>query len=189
MDKEFKPNKKIINAWFIIWFVVFFLFYLLPMIPVLIFGEFLAALIITVIILPWFLFSAFWIPKFYQSITYHILEDHIRIESGVWWQQVKTIPFKMITDIKIMQGPLSRFYQFGNLMIQTAGMGAQNTSEGTLLGLPDYKQKQMNLLQKIRQSSSQIKEKSSSEQPSMESEKQLLSKILKELQDIKNKIK
>lgn len=188
MDTRFKPNKKIINVWFIMWFVAFFFFYLVPIVPLIYFSQFLAALIVTVVILPWFLIASFWIPKFYQSIQYNILDDHIRIESGVWWQQVKTIPFKMITDIKILQGPLARFFQFGNLMIQTAGMGAQNTSEGKLLGLIDYKQKQNDLLQRIQYTSPPAKKQSLQQKQYMGNEEQLLNNILKELRDIKNKM-
>ncbi len=189
MDKEFKPDKKIVTVWFIIWFVFFFLFYLLPLIPMLFFGQFLAAGIFSICVLPWFLLAVFWIPKFHQTIIYQIHEDHIRIEYGVWWQQVKTIPFRMITDIKIMQGPLARVYQFGNLMIQTAGMGAQNTSEGTLSGLTDYKEKQNNLLEYIRGISAQKEPDYSSEKKYTGTEEQLLSDILNELKDIKNNMK
>ena len=117
-----------------------------------------------------------------------IKSDHIRIESGVWWRRIKTIPFRMITDIKAMQGPLMRVFNLGNLNIQTAGMGAQNVAEGVLRGLFDYKEKQTEILKRVREYSPKGEIKTKVEEP-MKSEEKLLKEMLHELKEIRNKIK
>lgn len=188
MDLEFRPNINIMKIWLIIWFIALVFFYLLPVIPAMFFGEFLAAALVSIFILPWFILSAIWIPLYYQTLNYYIKNDHIRIESGVWWKRIKTIPFKMITDIKAMQGPIARAFSIGNLNIQTAGMGAQNVAEGVLYGLSDYKEKQTEILKRVREYSPKGKIETKLEEPA-ESKEKLLKEVLSELKEIRKKIK
>lgn len=101
---------------------------------------------------------------------------------------MKTIPFRMITDIKAMQGPLDRVFNIGNLNVQTAGMGAQSTAEGVLRGLFDYKDKQTELLERIREYSPRSEAPSKAEMYP-KSENKLLNEMLKELKEIRKRIK
>jgi len=188
MGLDFQPNKAIMKIWWIEWFIALVIFYFLPILPELYFGEIITALISSVVILPFFIIIALWIPYYYRTLNYSIKSDYIRIESGVWWKRIKTIPFKMITDIKAIQGPLARVFDLGNLHIQTAGMGAQNVAEGILRGLSDYKEKQTEILKQIRTYSSTGKIKTTTEEP-MESEEKLLKEMLYELKEIRKKIK
>jgi len=187
MDLEFQPNRKIIKIWFIGWFILLVFFYLIPIIPVLYFGELLAALLASIFILPWFILAVIWIPLYYKTLNYYIKNDHIRIEGGVWWRRIKTIPFRMITDIKAMQGPLARVFGIGYLNIQTAGMGAQNVAEGVLRGLSDYKEKQTEILKRVREYSPKGEIKTTVEVP-LKSEEKLLKEMLNELKEIRKKI-
>jgi len=188
MDLNFQPNRKIMKIWFIEWFIALVFLYLLPIIPTIYVGEILAAILTSVLILPWFILSAFWIPLYYQTLNYYIKSDHIRIESGVWWRRIKTIPFRMITDVKAMQGPLARVFDLGNLNIQTAGMGAQNVAEGVLHGLSDYKEKQTEILKRVREYSPKGEIKTRVEPP-LKSGEELLKAMLNELREIRKKIK
>ena len=188
MDLEFRPNRNVMKIWFIDWFILLVFFYLLPIIPVLYFGEFLVILLASIFILPWFILVVIWMLLYYKTLNYYIKSDHIRIESGVWWRSIKTIPFRMITDIKAMQGPLMRIFNLGNLNIQTAGMGAQNVAEGVLRGLFDYKEKQTEILKRVREYSPKGEIKTKAEEPTKLEEK-LLKEMLHELKEIRNKIK
>jgi len=188
MDLEFQPNRNVMKIWFIDWFILLVFFYLIPIIPVLYFGEILAAILASIFILPWFILSVIWIPLYYKTLNYYIKEDHIRIEGGVWWKRIKTIPFRMITDIKAMQGPLMRIFNLGNLNIQTAGMGAQNVAEGVLRGLFDYKEKQTEVLNRIRSYSPKREITTRAKEPTT-TEENLLKEMLNELKEIRNKIK
>jgi len=188
MDLEFRPNRNVMKIWLIVWFIALVFFYLLPIIPAIFFGEVLAAILTTIFILPWFILAVVWMPLYYKTLNYYIKSDHIRIESGVWWKRIKTIPFKMITDIKAMQGPLMRIFNLGNLNIQTAGMGAQNVAEGVLRGLFDYKEKQTEILKRVREYSPKGEIKTKVEEP-MKSEEKLLKEMIHELKEIRNKIK
>jgi len=188
MDLEFQPNRKVMKIWLIEWFSTLVFFYLIPIIPVIYFGEFLAAVLVSVFILPWFILSAIWMPLYYKTLNYYIKSDHIRIEGGVWWKRIKTIPFKMITDIKALQGPLARVFNIGNLNIQTAGMGAQNVAEGVLRGLSDYKEKQTEILKRVREYSPKGEIATRAKEP-ITTEENLLKEMLNELKEIRKKIK
>ena len=188
MKLEFQPNRNVMKIWLIVWFIALVLFYLLPIIPVLYFREFFAAILTTIFILPWFILSIIWIPLYYNTLNYYIMDDYIRIESGVWWKRIKTIPFRMITDIKAMQGPLMRVFNLGNLNIQTAGMGAQNVAEGVLRGLFDYKEKQTEVLNRIRSYSPKREIATRAKEP-ITTEEKLLKEMINELREIRKKIK
>jgi len=187
MELNFQPNRNVLKIWFIEWCIALLLFYLVPIIPLIFVEEVLAAILVSVFILPWFILSAIWMPMYYRTLNYFIKNDHIRVESGVWWRRIKTIPFKMITDIKALQGPLARVFNLGNLNIQTAGMGAQNVAEGVLSGLSDYKEKQTEILKRVREYSPKGKMVTTVEEPA-ESEKKLLKEMLNELREIRKKI-
>jgi membrane protein YdbS with pleckstrin-like domain len=187
MDLEFQPNRALVKIWWIEWCIALVLFYVLPILPVFYFREILAALITSVVMLPFFIVIALWMPYYYRTLNYFIKSDHIRIESGVWWKRIKTIPFRMITDIKAIQGPLARVFDLGGLHVQTAGMGAQNIAEGILRGVSDYKEKQAEILKRIREYSPRGEIKTTLEEP-IESEEKLLKEMLTELREIRKKI-
>ncbi|HPC28027.1 MAG TPA: PH domain-containing protein, partial [Candidatus Methanomethylicus sp.] len=42
------------------------------------------------------LFTLYWIPKFYKSITYCMTESEVRVERGVWWKERHAIPYSRI---------------------------------------------------------------------------------------------
>jgi membrane protein YdbS with pleckstrin-like domain len=150
MNKSFVPHPDIKKIWAIEWIIFFVLFYLVPIIPLLIAEQMVASLIVSICLLPIFLWVLMWLPKFYKTLKFEVKEDHLHLESGVWWKRTKSIPFQMITDIKASQGPLLRRYKLGTLSIQTAGMGAQNQAEGVMTGMTDYLLIQSDLLENVR---------------------------------------
>ena len=80
--------------------------------------------VISLISIPFLLiifFTAFWIPKYYSSVSYMLSESDIVIEKGVWWKRKSIVPYNRVTNIDIFQGPLSRHFELGKISIQTAG--------------------------------------------------------------------
>lgn len=189
-ENKFKPHQSIKKIWYIEFIFLFILSYLIPLIPILYTKQILVAGIFSILILPWFLLALWWIPAFYNTITYSLKDDHIEINKGVWWQQNKTIPFSKITDVKAIQGPLQRYFILGSLYLQTAGMGAQNTAEGRLTGLTDHKERQQHLLSYIRKQKASIDQSTEPKQKVTASiQEPVLQEILKTLQNIEKQLK
>jgi membrane protein YdbS with pleckstrin-like domain len=149
-NTSFVPHPDVKKIWFIEWIIFFVIFYLAPIIPLLFTHQLITSLIVSMCLLPIFLWVLIWFPKFYKTLKFKVKEDYLHLESGVWWRRTKSIPLQMITDIKASQGPLLRKYELGNLSIQTAGMGAQNQAEGVMTGMTDYLSLQSALLENVR---------------------------------------
>lgn len=72
-----------------------------------------------------FLFTMYWIPKYYHSIRYTMTESEVRVERGVWWKLRQAIPYSRIMNAETIQGPISRRYGIGTVDIYTAGYTGQ----------------------------------------------------------------
>lgn len=190
--KEIKltPHPSIKTIWNIELLFLFLLIYIVPIIPLAYTKQILAITLYSIFALPWFVLAIWWIPTFYKTIKYTLKEDHIEINKGVWWQQNKTIPFSKITDVKAIQGPLQRYFTIGSLYLQTAGMGSQNTAEGRLTGLTEYKEKQHNLLNHIRSHySTNLKPEKDKRKITESKQEPILQDILKTLKNIEKELK
>jgi len=77
-------------------------------------------------------FVLYWIPRYYNSVTYTITSTHIMVERGVWWRRNSYVPYNRVTNIDLSQGPLSRRYGVATLAVQTAGFSGP--SQGTAFG-------------------------------------------------------
>jgi membrane protein YdbS with pleckstrin-like domain len=66
-------------------------------------------------------FVAYWIPKYFASITYTLTSDEVLVERGVWWKMKHTVPYARVMSIDVIQGPLSRRFGIGSVQIYTAG--------------------------------------------------------------------
>lgn len=71
------------------------------------------------------LLSHWWINRVFRRLYYEVDEDSTNIRRGVIFHVEKVIPLEKITDIKLIQGPLMRCFGVYNLLLQTAGTGAQ----------------------------------------------------------------
>jgi membrane protein YdbS with pleckstrin-like domain len=129
IGSEFKPSlqlKKLYFAYLISSFVLFFIIFCAPLLlfaPVevaIILGFFL---ILPIMII--FLFAAWWIPKFYNTMLYKLTDSEIVWRRGVWFKETGIVPYNRITNIDIKQGPVSRKLRIASLKIQTAGYSGQ----------------------------------------------------------------
>ena len=86
--------------------------------------------------------AALWISKYYSSISYLFTENEIVIEKGVWWRRKSTVPYNRITNIDVVQGPISRRFGLGNVKIQTAGYsgGGGAVAEASIFGVKNFEE-------------------------------------------------
>jgi len=89
-------------------------------------------------------FIAFWIPKYYFSISYVFTQSEIVVERGVWWKHKSTVPYNRITNIDIVQGPVSRRFGLGNVRVQTAGYSVTGSygrvAEASIFGVKNFEE-------------------------------------------------
>ena len=85
----------------------------------------------------------YWIPRYLATVKYVLAEDRVIFEGGLWWRRKSFVPYNRITNIDIMQGPLSRHFGLGKVSIQTAGYSGQANSgvrlaEISIFGVKDF---------------------------------------------------
>jgi len=90
-------------------------------------------------------FVAYWIPKYFPTVSYMLTEDRIVFQGGHWWKRKSYVPYNRITNIDLLQGPLSRRYGLGKVSIQTAGYSGQAGSSGrfaeiSIFGVKDFEE-------------------------------------------------
>jgi membrane protein YdbS with pleckstrin-like domain len=74
----------------------------------------------------------------YKRYRYELLDDEIVVHSGWLTQNVRHVPYRMVTNIEIRRGLLDRIFGMGTLNIETAGNSDPNSrAEARLLGLED----------------------------------------------------
>lgn len=63
-----------------------------------------------------------------RHLSYSLDTDAVLLNKGVFWKRRTTVPYNMITNIDITQGPVERAFGLSNVHIQTAGLsGGENT--------------------------------------------------------------
>ncbi len=88
----------------------------------------------------WFLPALWLVDRYYDSLSYEILEDEVIVRVGILTNSVKHVPYRTVTNIAIKRDLFDRYlFNIGTLEIQTAGAAStQNGAEESLLGLVDY---------------------------------------------------
>ena len=86
---------------------------------------------------------AYWIPKFLSTIRYTLGTDRVVYEGGVWWKRKSFVPYNRVTNIDVIQGPLSRHFGLGRVSVQTAGYSGTSGSgprfaELSIFGVKDF---------------------------------------------------
>ncbi len=138
VNEIFKPHsnfKKLYYAYLALGSIVFYLSWAIP-VNLLIYSNsgpmtaftaffFLFSPVIVIVV-----FTIFWIPKFHFSLLYLLTESDIIVEKGVWWKRKSIVPYNRVTNVEVIQGPLSRRLGLGKVSIQTAGFSAGGSSGG-----------------------------------------------------------
>lgn len=97
-------------------------------------------LVVTVVGIPlipfWLLFSLWYWPEYLRRLSARLTTQAVEIRKGVFFRKESTIPLNRITDVRLHDGPLMRWYGLRGLRVETAGQAGQNAgSEGDLVGV------------------------------------------------------
>ncbi|RLE64741.1 MAG: hypothetical protein DRJ47_06980 [Thermoprotei archaeon] len=96
-------------------------------------------------------FTLYWINRYYNSIVYELTDDEIIVSKGVFWRVKSIVPYNRITNIDVVQGPLSRLFGIATLKIQTAGYGGPGPRVEAELGyLENYENIKEEILEKVK---------------------------------------
>lgn len=125
--------------------------FVLPwLVPAILAAPAVVAAVTGVPILGIVLFTLYWIPLYYRSISYRLTVTEITWQRGVWFRQTGIVPYNRITNVDIIQGPLMRFFAFSAVRVQTAGYSAQARAEIVLNGIADPKDLQEKIMNFVR---------------------------------------
>jgi len=92
-------------------------------------------------------FVAYWIRRYYSSITYTLTKDEVMVERGVWWRMKHVVPYARVMSLDIIQGPISRHFGVGSVLVYTAGYTGpaggtagpgRRGAEASIWGVPNF---------------------------------------------------
>ncbi len=145
-----RPSKRLMTLYFL-YLLIGILAGILPWyIPMVVFipesAPYLTALVLAIVV-P----VALWIPRYYDSLVYELREEELETKEGVWFRKISVIPYNRITNVDVVQGPLSRLLNIYTVKVQTAGYSGQvSKAEARLLGMEDPEGVKEMILSKIR---------------------------------------
>ena len=127
LNKIFRPSEKL-RLLFKDYLILGFLFLVLPWyIPAMILSSpGIFKTITTLGIIFVFSFLTYYLPKYFENIRYKFTKETIMWKRGIWFKITGIVPYSMITNIDVTQGPISRRRGLYTLKIQTAGYSGQN---------------------------------------------------------------
>ncbi len=125
IGEEFKPSPQFKKLYYIYLTLGFILVVLWWYLPLLIFAPFEAKIGFSISLLIVLILIVYWILKYYNSMVYKLTEDEIIWKRGIWFRKTGIVPYNRITNIDIVQGPISRVLGIATLNIQTAGYSGQ----------------------------------------------------------------
>jgi len=122
-----------------------------------------ASIVVVSLLVPLFfsiVFLWYWINQYYASISYALTDHEIVVHRGVWWKKKSFVPYNRITNINLVQGPVSRHFQLGTVLIQTAGFSGGTSSAGGLrpaeaiiLGVKNFEEIKDKIMNSVRRAS------------------------------------
>ena len=92
-------------------------------------------------------FVAYWIPKYYNTISFTLTKDEVTVERGVWWRMKHVVPYARVMSVDVIQGPISRHFGVGSVHVHTAGYTGLRGgtagpglrgAEATIWGVPNF---------------------------------------------------
>lgn len=153
VDEGFRPHvdvKKLYYSYLTIGVILFGLSWIMPTVVValLVLPLAQASAVTVALLFPLLVvvgFTAFWIQKYYSSITYTLTNDEIVVEKGVWWKRKSFVPYNRITNISVVQGPIARHFGLGTVRVQTAGFSGGGSAgvrvaEAVILGVKNFEE-------------------------------------------------
>ena len=95
--------------------------------------------VVGILLIPfWWAFSFWYGPENLRRVSARLTTNALEMRMGVFFRKESTIPLNRITDLKLHDGPVMRYYGLRGLKVETAGMAGQYaSSEGNLIGVID----------------------------------------------------
>lgn len=121
LDEEFRPAPQFKRLYYNYLLLATVFGILTWYIPVLLFAPFTVILGFLIPILAILIFVSYWIPKYYDTMLYKLTQNELIWRRGVWFKKTGIVPYNRITNIDIVQGPVSRSLGIASIKIQTAG--------------------------------------------------------------------
>ena len=198
VGRDFRPHQDFKTLYYFYLLIGSIILYLLWAVPLsfFVFLNYPLAISVTALVLfnlPFIVIiasTAFWIPRFYSSISYLLTESDIVIGKGVWWKHKSIVPYNRVTNIEVVQGPLSRRFGLGKVSVQTAGFSAGGSSgggkiaEAVILGIKNFEDVKDAIMKRVKRLKPTAVEAET--EPSFEENIQL--KILEELKRIRKSL-
>lgn len=144
MKEDIQPVVQFKTYYYIMWIVAAVFMLVLPGVPLALFVPVsVASYILLFLGLPLlviFLFTFWWIGKYYQTMKYKLTGHEMTWRRGVWFRNTGIVPYNRITNVDITQGPISRALGIASLRIQTAGYSASKaaSSEISIEGIKEF---------------------------------------------------
>ena len=85
----------------------------------------------------WLIWSVSYLPRAYDRFSARLTPTSLELTRGVYFRSDSTIPLDRITDVRLHDDPLMRFYSVQGLSVETAGQSGTTSSEGNLIGVVD----------------------------------------------------
>jgi hypothetical protein len=105
-------------------------------------------------------FLAWWLTKYYRTISFTLGKEEVVVEHGVWWRMKHMVPYARVMSVDVVQGPISRRFGLGRVDIHTAGytgsMGGTagpgtRRAEASIWGVPNFLELRDVILGLVRQ--------------------------------------
>ncbi len=150
--EDFRPAPQLRTLFYVYFLGGVFFGVVIWLLPVSLFAPWYVSAVIGVPLLTGIIFVAWWIPKYYHTILYRITGTEIVWRRGVWFRNTGIVPFNRITNVDIIQGPVSRHFGIASLKIQTAGYSGANqrSSEIRLDGIEAFEDMREHIMGFVR---------------------------------------
>ena len=96
---------------------------------------FLATVALAVLIAMLSLIAILAIHLRYDTMWYVFSDRSMRLRRGIWVIRESTITFDNVQNVKVMQGPLQRWFGIADVVVETAGGGGGHAESGGSLGM------------------------------------------------------
>lgn len=150
LGEEFRPSTQLKTLYRTYLAVIFPVVVLPWYIPLVVKGPLAAILGVLIPVAVVLIFLLYWIPKFYDTISYVLTENEIVWRRGVWFKNTGIVPYNRITNVDIAQGPISRKLGIAALKLQTAGYSGQEKAEIKLEGIEDFEELRESIMDFVR---------------------------------------
>jgi len=109
--------------------------------------------VVGILLIPfWLLFSLWYYPEYLRRLSARLTSHTLEVQKGVFFRSEATIPLNRITDLRLHDGPIMRYYKLRGMRVETAGMSGDSGSEGDLVGVvnaPEFRDAVLSQRQKV----------------------------------------